>query len=216
MTENKTKVTITMNENQAYVVKNLLEFSTRMLIGQFEELDALFTHQTKNTFWRDDRRRADLKVHMQAARQDIYPELHPGSYLGIGGAETPEIAKVAWDVFKTIDHALAYNKHPGGKYPGFPKTVNFDAVRGKSQEPLPAVTVITEPEKRDEDLERFIGRLEYAYLNNQDVGYVVAGGGLMTISHEAIPIIRSWFSDEALSVVSKKKTDVKKKPKVKK
>ena len=212
-TETKTKVTITMNENQAYVVKNLLEFSSRMIVGQFDELDALFSSFTKNKFWQDDRRRADLKMHMQAARQDIYPELHPSSYLGIGGAETPEIAKVAWDVFKTIDHALAYNKYPEGKYPGFPKTVNFDAVKAKSQEPLPAVTVVTDPVKRDEGIEQFIGRLECAYLNNQDVGYIVKEGGFMTISHEAIPIIRLWFCDEALP---DKKPAVKKKLKVKK
>lgn len=111
------KVTITMSIDQAYYVINALELHARLHIGQFDHLDWEFvSHGKDREFWRDEEQRDQLRVHLNGARDIIFPEL---KLLGSGASHgifnqtsIGESAHVAWDMYQCVRYQLAYYRNP--------------------------------------------------------------------------------------------------------
>lgn len=132
------KITITVNEQQAYVITNALETYSRLLMGQFDEIDSMFV-SNGNEIWKDFARRAELAAMLKAARRAIYPELENNAYYGIFDQKhTPNNARVAWDIKKAIEHDMSWHKHPEGGI-----TVNFDKPLHSAPE-VPLAKVVVE------------------------------------------------------------------------
>jgi hypothetical protein len=131
-------ITIRVNERQSQVIMDALDLYQRILMGQFQEIDSLFTSSTKNTF-REDRARKDaLKCHLDLARKQIYPELDAGAYYSILDiAHTPDVARIAYDIRAQMDYVISWHRHPDGGI-----TVNFDKpYHSIPTIPLPVVEV---------------------------------------------------------------------------
>lgn len=131
------KITIEVNEKQAYIIMEALENYSRLLMGQFDEIDRLFVNNG-NDIWNDFSRRAELSVMLRGARHMVYPELADNAYYGIFDQKhTPNNARIAWDIKKCIEHDISWHKHPEGGI-----TVNFDKpMHSAPEEPLPVVRI---------------------------------------------------------------------------
>jgi hypothetical protein len=131
-------ITIRVNERQSQIIMDALDFYQRILMGQFQEIDSLFTSSTNNTFWKDQIRRDTLQYHLGQARKQIYPELDYGAYYSILDAvHTPDVARIAYDIRAQMDYVISWHRRPEGGI-----TVNFDKpYHSIPTIPLPVVEV---------------------------------------------------------------------------
>jgi hypothetical protein len=131
-------ITIRVKEKQAQVIMDALDLYQRLLMGQFQEIDSLFVHNTQNMFWKDQIRRDTLKSYLGEARKQIFPELDHGAYYSVLDTEhTPDVARVAYDIRAQMDFVISWHRHPGGRI-----TTNFDKPYHSVQSiPLPIVEV---------------------------------------------------------------------------
>ena len=113
------KVQITLNENQVTVIQSALDLYSRLLMGQFEELDRVFCHYSD--YWEKYDNRKHLNKLCEDIKHIIYPELTGASYFGVGNKNNPMDSKVAYDIYQVVRHALSWHKEPQGGY-----TVNFN------------------------------------------------------------------------------------------
>ena len=124
------KIVMEMNRETASIVKNAMEFYSRVICGQFEEIaEAINTNQLEKVYSEQgeqamhdqfseliDRRDDGYEV-LKKARKTFFPELHPMAHYGVGYSRLTDIA---WNVYATIRHAMAWHDHPEGG-----KTVDF-------------------------------------------------------------------------------------------
>lgn len=143
------KITITMNVDQAYVLMGAMEFYARIHIGQFDHLEWTFiNHDLRRDFiWRDQDNRDELRKHLNAARDIIFPELSKlgrGASHGIHSTEIVEGAHDAWDIYQSVRRALAIHRNPNPK--GIDRwSVSYDKPYGISKKnPLPVVEMVPE------------------------------------------------------------------------
>jgi hypothetical protein len=135
------QITITVNETQAYVIMNALETYSRLLMGQFNEIDTLFVNNG-NDVWKDFIRRQELEMRLKSARKCVYPMLEDNAYYGIfDKVHTPNNSRIAWDIKKAIEHDLSWHKYPEGGI-----TTNFDTPMHSAEEVPLAMVTITEVE----------------------------------------------------------------------
>jgi hypothetical protein len=152
---------LTINEEQARVIKDALHLFARIHIGQFDFIhQTIFPHWEGHpppTFYRplEDKLRQAIFSHRCAncrgaghfispdgLKHDCtycegsgYAALMPtnGSY-GINSPARPDECRVAWDIYALIRHRLSHDALRPGEKPGY--TVNFDPPRQFSQQPL--------------------------------------------------------------------------------
>lgn len=148
-TVDNTKVTITMNLDQAYTVMNAMEFYARMHVGQFDKIDMEFSMATDCTgkerdFWRDQNKRDHLRMLLNRARSIIFPELECVGVNGSHGIFSTQISPGshnAWDIYQTVRHALAIHRDPNPT--GFSTSYNTP-MSISEKNPLPVVKITKE------------------------------------------------------------------------
>lgn len=133
------KITITMTETQARVIIDSLDLYSRLLMGQFGEIDRLFRFHSANQFWKDSTRANELRYHMDAARKVLIPGIDPNAYYSICDQEnTPVSARTAYDISREMEHDLAWNRNPNGGI-----TTNYDKpLHANKSEPLITVEIV--------------------------------------------------------------------------
>ena len=98
--------TLTINEEQARVIREALEVYSRLKHGQIDELRNLFRDRwcnPKGSFnWSSEYLFDTLK-------SVIFPELEKNAYHGVGSQVYPD-STVAWDLMQVIRHRLAWDR----------------------------------------------------------------------------------------------------------
>lgn len=125
------KIIMELNEKQANVIKDALEFYSRIQMGQFDEIDNLMSDTWKRRLSHEQAKYLESQLH-----HIYFPELHPFSYYGIFSAELPEDAKISWDIFQVLRNKMAWHRCPGGGI-----TVDFDKPLPASNEELVRVRI---------------------------------------------------------------------------
>ena len=122
------KVVLTLNESQADVLIDALDFYSRILMGQIGEITTIFPYGsiTRNA-------RVDSLISM--LKREMFPELEDGSYFA---AHEPRVGngRVAYDIQQVLRHAIAWEHHPSGGI-----QVIFDNPLRCSDEPFPIVSI---------------------------------------------------------------------------
>jgi len=101
-------IKIEMNEDQAMLIKNALDFYSRILMGQWKNIEQLIT--TIDPHVLEQNSEMDFKsaeAHLSCAREILMPRLDSGnlnSSLGITNSYEP--AKKAYELLKWIQHAI--------------------------------------------------------------------------------------------------------------
>ena len=101
-TEEKIKLEMEVSPRQLGVMNSSLELYARLLIGQFDEFDRLFWHY-EGWLEKDRERAKELLIELQKI---YFPDLSWNASYGIGNKLTAEQAKIAYEIYKTIRHAL--------------------------------------------------------------------------------------------------------------
>lgn len=131
-------VHLTMTDVQARVVSTALEMWSRALMGQ---LNIVVSEVARIVVWKDDveRRLPNYKAireSLEIPMDEIFG-LHVGAAYAISSEETPESARVAYDVHQVMRHALAWHRDPkGGGHVHFHQPMNY------AEEPLPTCKVM--------------------------------------------------------------------------
>jgi len=134
-----TKVQITMTLDQARILMRAMDLYMRLLMGQFDELDHLFSFYGDNAvkYSRDSKMRSEFEHLLKEARRCIYPELADNAYYGITGGLVPPNATIIYDMYKALDHDISWYVNPKGDW-----TVNFDKpMHWYKKLPLPEIKV---------------------------------------------------------------------------
>lgn len=120
------KYQLTINENQAKILVRVLDFYSRIGMGQFWSLLDRFDIE-KNDL---------LEKSSWELRAELFPRLgtHPGSAWGIHSKEIDDDNRVCWDLQQVIRHRVSWDNEPNGGI-----TVNFDNPMKSSKEPLPEI-----------------------------------------------------------------------------
>lgn len=122
------KYIIEVDDEQADIIRNSLEFYARILIGQWQEIgyhcldlrDEDYVHKFDC-----------LKKGLGALRPFAFPDLPPNLDSSYGVTNRPVPCR-AWEIYTTIRHRLAWTRHPEGGI-----TVDFGRPISYSGKPLP-------------------------------------------------------------------------------
>lgn len=126
-----------LTEEQALVLRDATELLARLGMGQFNHLDHLpFLNERRFASGAADP--TAFEEATKALRDLYFPELTGHQFLGMTHEDVDERAKIAWDTYQVIRHAVAWHKTPTG---GF--TVSFDPPFKVSSTPLPTCTYAT-------------------------------------------------------------------------
>lgn len=101
----KTKWTLTVNTDQAYLLQNAVELMARLLAGQVDEIRStvVFRHHVDDPNYPDnekiDKALADLKA-------GLFPELHRNASYGVGSKDVSPDSHRLWDLYQVIRRPL--------------------------------------------------------------------------------------------------------------
>jgi len=127
------KYSLHIDEDQAKVLIKALDLYSRIGLGQFQEI--IYAFNWRKIVGREDfdLRYGEAKEHLNKAK--FHLTLHPpNASLGIFCKETPEEAKMTWDIQQVVRHRLAWDKEPKGGW-----RVDFDNPMQSSQKQLPTI-----------------------------------------------------------------------------
>ena len=103
------KYVLELDKDQARVVAEALEFSSRFSAGQFMHWPNSF----ENFLWKTKPETIDLNTQLRAVEAAFrnfkvaVMRLHPNESLGIGSPDLIEEAKIAYDIYRPILEAFA-------------------------------------------------------------------------------------------------------------
>lgn len=147
------KYALYVNEEQARVIVNALDFYSRIHIGQVEEVDSFVRLFVR---YRKDKDLDGMKDAIEAFKKAAFPELTSTSSYGIHSEEVDDTARVAWDIKQVLRNVVAWNVHPEGGM-----TVDFDSPMKSSKQPMPEAKVVQDVDT-DKLLEMLKEKFAYA------------------------------------------------------
>lgn len=97
---------LTINKEQAYVIREALEIYSRLKHGQIHELRNLFGDR-----WcaPDSPFNWSTEPLLDSLKAVIFPELPNTAYHGVGSKIYPD-STIAWDIMQVIRHKLAWDR----------------------------------------------------------------------------------------------------------
>ena len=127
-------VTMTMTQDTARIVERACELYARAQMGQLDDVAAevVAYHGDVNAY---HGMRAELDA--IAERLGIVP--HRGAYYSITSEQVPDVARIAWDAYTVLRHAMTKALHPEGPPQGL-RPCAWDEPRQYSTQVLPVVT----------------------------------------------------------------------------
>ncbi len=133
------EVVLKLNEEQAQLIKNALDFYGRIHMGQFEEiLNLPIKHKDKPINKCLGYRGGCEDYLIRALKKELTGM--DGSYWSIGCPDMPPYVKTVKDLGEVIRHAIAWHNEPEGGH-----TVNFDRpFHWNKQVPLAHIEIIKE------------------------------------------------------------------------
>jgi hypothetical protein len=122
---------IEINEEQAKIIINALDFYSRIGIGQFIEIVLAFSWWQCDEQWFNHRNEVERLIY--DAQFNLTGMPFNASY-GIFSPEVHENAKIAWDIQQVIRYRLAWDRNPKGGM-----TVDFDDPMRSSTKDFPII-----------------------------------------------------------------------------
>ena len=100
------RYTLTINKEQACVIREALEIYSRLKHGQISELRNLFMDR-----WcaPDSPFNWSTEPLLDSLKAVIFPDLEKNAYYGVGNKIYPE-SSVAWDIMQVLRHRLAWDR----------------------------------------------------------------------------------------------------------
>lgn len=111
-----------INAEQARVISQALDFYSRILCGQLDELDIILRRRDRGTADGAPYPSNHIRGLLTVIKGLAFPELHPCSHYAVN--ENP-VASTAYDLQQVIRHRLAWDTNKGQR--GW--TVDFDQPR---------------------------------------------------------------------------------------
>jgi hypothetical protein len=105
------KITINCNEKRANIILQSLDIFSRILMGQFTEIEQLFRFNNFETCSDDLYKKTDeINKLLIQVRDIIYPDLkgYGNGSFGIFNPKCPQESKIAYDIYQILERAL-YN-----------------------------------------------------------------------------------------------------------
>lgn len=117
------KYILEMNEDQAQILTDALEFYARMSIGQWKELADISLDMRDDEYFE---KREALVNGLKKLRAIAYPELpYDGSY----SVTAKPLACLAWELYTVMRHRIAWTNHPeGGIIVDFDDPISFSGI----------------------------------------------------------------------------------------
>lgn len=131
-----------MTLEQARLLMSAMDLYSRLLMGQFEEFEHLFSFFGEDAirYKRQSEDRMAVSSCLRIMKLCIYPELAENASWGITGSPCPERATIIYDMYKSLDYKISWHGNPKGGI-----TVNYDRPMHWYKElPLPDVKVFDE------------------------------------------------------------------------
>jgi hypothetical protein len=126
---------ITVDEEQLKVINSALDFYSRVMTGQLEEIiDPVNSPLRDRLIKIDDRE--DFELCIEKMKGKVFPEAPIHGSLGIGNVNTKEEAKMAYDMYQVFRHKIAWTNKPQGGI-----QVDFDNPLKFSHHKLPTIQI---------------------------------------------------------------------------
>jgi hypothetical protein len=127
------KITLHLNEPQARVIQAALDLYARTLIGQTEIVEEVL----REAYWtpEDDIKFGVFRTFMYSAKKAFW-DFMPGASFSIGNPKVSDYARVAYDLRRVLEHAVAWKKNPKGGL-----EICFDEVTPLGKQPLAGITI---------------------------------------------------------------------------
>ena len=109
------KYILEMNEDQAQILTDALEFYARMSIGQWNELAELVLNLDDDEYVDKERKMVNRLMKL---RYIAFPDLPIDASYSV---TSKPLACLAWELYTVVRHRIAWTNHPEGGM-----TVNFD------------------------------------------------------------------------------------------
>lgn len=104
------KYVLEMNEQQAKILQVALEFYARVRNGQWSEIPRICL-DIKDKNWHE--KMEDSTLFLEGARKTVYPDLMKSMAHSYGVGKFPD-ADMAWELYTTVRHCMAWAKNPDG------------------------------------------------------------------------------------------------------
>ena len=130
------KITLEIEEDQANAMMTALEVYSRLCCGQLHILDSIAITDEMP-------RRDQIEPVLKDLKSLLFPKLVSNSFYGIHGKDTPELAKIAWDIYQVIRHRLSWYKvgDPAERDWSKMRGVNYDEPFSAAKIKLPKITI---------------------------------------------------------------------------
>ena len=103
------KIKLELNQAQADILQDALDLYSRILTGQFDEIDNLMRFGAGNNV-----ERKTTRMLLEELKELYFPELGRCATHSIGSDKTPDKSKIAYDMVQVIRYAIARHKNPKG------------------------------------------------------------------------------------------------------
>lgn len=114
---------IEVNEKQMEVIEKALDFYSRIMCAQFEEIDRVFRHEGKLAS------EYSMEVVSAILRRELFPNLPPKASISIMSNDISEKAKIAYDLYQVVRNSLVPEN----------KSISVSEPLRVSKEPLPRI-----------------------------------------------------------------------------
>lgn len=104
------KYVLEMNETQARILQKALEFYARVRNGQWREIPRICL-DINDKHWHE--KMEDSILFLEGARKSVYPDLMKSLSHSYGVGKFPD-ADMAWELYTTVRHCMAWAKNPDG------------------------------------------------------------------------------------------------------
>jgi len=189
-------VTLTLNEKQAEVVADALDFHSRLGMCQFGEISSECIHA--GVKGADGNRlgvgECERLREMCEEMSRLFGFSGSGHAHAIGSQHVPEWAKRAFEVKKVLDKTLAEHRNPSPSFRG----VQYDGLIVRyTNDPVPLATVAASPKTGDPTNEDRANRLRTVLGTASLHGYAAAADGVRNLIADALHLATATGANPA-------------------
>jgi len=127
---------VKLSQKQLELIQKSLDLYSRLQCGQLEELSNIFSSPFQDRLSKINKE--EINKCIGTMKNLLYPELSKNSSFGIFGPQTPDSAKIMYDMIQVIRHKIAWSNNPSGGM-----TINFDSPLKCSKENMISVEKLT-------------------------------------------------------------------------
>lgn len=133
------KWNLEIDEKHAYIIMEALDVYARVKMGQFERIEDFFNDMNLSSD-----QYQNIREFLPTLKRIVYPNMPMNGSYGIASPENPESSKIAYEIKKTIEHRVSWDRvgNPSKRDWKTMLGVNFDEPRKHSKHPMPKISTI--------------------------------------------------------------------------